>query len=270
MRKRMKGNIFVAVTIMVLLVLSGCKSRKEVSLTPGERGSAKEIYEKAKRYIKRDAERARVLFKEVMQLYPESVYARLGKIGIADSYFREKGSASLIMAAAEYQEYVNLYPNSPDAPYAKFQVGMCYLRQMKSPGRDQTNTINALKYFENMVKQFPDTKEAEEAKKHIAKARQYLASHYFSIGVANYRLKAYKGAIARFKQVIDNYPEFDKNDKLFYYTGKTYFAMRDYDSALSFFQRVINSYPRSRYVKKSQKMIKKINRLQSLSKSDKK
>ena len=76
-----------------------------------------------------------------MQLYPDSVYASKAKLGIADSYFRDKDSASLIMAAAEYQEYVNLYPYSPDAVYAKHQIGMCYFKQMKKPERDQPNTF---------------------------------------------------------------------------------------------------------------------------------
>lgn len=254
----MKKNVLI-ISIVFLLAISGCKSKKSIDVTPGS--TAKEVYEQAKKYIKKDSEKARLLFKEVMQLYPTSVYARLGKIGIADSYFKEKGSASLIMASAEYQDYVNLYPQSPDAAYASYQVGNCYLRQMKKPGRDQTNTHNALKYLENMVQQFPDTKEAKEAKEKIKKCRNYLASHYSRIGVANYNLKAYKGAVERFKQVIDNYPEYKKNDKTFFFTGKTYFAMKEYDSALSFFQRVINSYPKSKYVKKSQKMIKKTNKL---------
>ena len=50
-------------------------------------------------------------------------------------------------------------------------------------------------------------------------------------------MKSLPGAIARFKQVMDEYPDFAANDKLFYYTGLTYAAMMDYDSALSFFQR---------------------------------
>ncbi|MCI0470442.1 MAG: tetratricopeptide repeat protein [Candidatus Aminicenantes bacterium] len=253
----MKKNAFIIV-VVILLAISGCKSKKEIAVTPG--GTAKDVYEQAKKYVKKDPEKARVLFKEVMQLYPTSVYAGLAKIGIADSYYKDKDAASLILAAAEYQEFVNLYPQSPDAAYASYQIGMSYYRQIKRPGRDQTNTASALKYFELTVQQFPDTKEAEEAKKNIARTRDHLADHNFRIGLANYRLKAYKGAIDRFKEVIDNYPEFSGNDKTFFYTGITYFAMKDYDSAISFFQGVINNYPKSKYLKKAQKMIEKANK----------
>jgi outer membrane protein assembly factor BamD len=213
------------------------------------------------KYMTKDPEKARLLFKEIGQLYPDSIYANKAKLGIGDSYFKERDSASLVMAAAEYQEYVNLYPYSPDAVYAKLQVGQCYYKQIKKPERDQTNTFAAIKYFEELIQQYPGTPEADEAKKKIDECRQNLARHYFLIGYYNYLMKSYAGSIARFKQVMDEYPDFKFNDKLFYYTGRTYQAMQDYDSALSFFQRVIGSYAKSKYAKKAQRQIKKLARL---------
>ncbi len=260
MKKRL---IFIVVCIMAIsLIPGGCK-KKKATLTPQELGSDKEIYEKARAKIKRDAEKARLLFKEVMHLYPDSIYARRAKIGIADSYYRQKDSGSLIMAASEYQEYVNLYPNSPDAVYALYQVALCYTRQIKKPGRDQTNTHQAIKALENMIRQYPDTQEAAKAKVEIEKARQILAQHYFGIGRTNYKIKAFAGAVERFKQVIDDYPEFKENDKLFFYTGKSYLALGVYDTAISFFQKIVNSYPKSKYLKKTIPLIKKIAALQA-------
>lgn len=253
--------------LIVIFVFAGCSKKKDVKLSPDDLGSDKEIYEKAKKKIKRDPEKARVLFKEVMHLYPDSIYAMRAKIGIADSYFKQKDSGSSIMAASEYQEYVNLYPNSPDAVYAKYQIARCYLRQMRKPGRDQTNTLQAIKALENMIKQFPDTNEAKKAKMELSKARQFLATHYFKIGLTNFKLRAYKGAIDRFKQVIDDYPDFKVNDKLFFYTGKSYYEMRMYDSAISFFQKIVNSFPKSKFLKKSSQLIEEINRIQTTQKS---
>jgi outer membrane protein assembly factor BamD len=263
MRKKYTFSLLLIIALVLLMAVTGCSKKKKAALTPDELGTDKEIYQKAQKRIKRDPEKARLLFKEIMHLYPDSIYARRAKIGIADSYFKQKDSGSLIMAATEYQEYVNLYPNSPDAVYAMYQIAMCYNRQIKKPGRDQTNTHLAIKALESMIKQYPDTKEAEDAKQKMEKARQNLAFHYFNIGLSNYRLKAFKGAVVRFKQVIDDYPEFKNNDKLFYYAGKSYFAMRDYDSSVSFFQKIVNSYPKSKFLKKATQMIKEIVELQA-------
>lgn len=70
------------------------------------------------------------------------------------------------------------------------------------------------------------------------------------------------GAVNRFKQVIDDYPDFKYNDKLFYLTGRSYYAMRDYNSAMSFFQKIVNSYPQSKYLKKATEMMKEIAQIQ--------
>lgn len=259
---RKKLILIGAAAMMVVLITGACGKKKDISLSPEDMGSDKEIYEKAKKRIRSNPEKARLLFKEVMHLYPDSIYARLAKIGIADSYYRQKDAAAMVMAATEYQEYVNLYPNSPDAVYAKYRIAMCYLRQMKKAGRDQTNTYKAIKALESMIRQYPGTDEAEEAKKQLEKARQRLALHYFNIGRTNFKMKAYMGAVNRFKQVINDYPDFEYNDRLFYLTGKSYFAMRDYNSAMSFFQKIVNSYPQSKYLKKATEMMKEIAQIQ--------
>jgi len=260
METNMKKTVY-PLLLMLLVIAGGCRSKKGISIDPGEKGSDKKMYENALKYMGKDPEKSRLLFKEVGQLYPDSIYANKAKLGIGDSYFRERDSASLIMAAAEYQEYVNLYPYSPDAVYAKYQIALCYYQQMKKPERDQTNTFTAIKSFEGVIQQYPGTPESEEAKKKIDGCRQNLARHFYLIGYYNYLMKSFTGAIARFKQVMDEYPDFAANDKLFYYTGKTYTAMMDFDSALSFFQRVVGSHAKSKYAKKAQRQISKINRL---------
>ncbi|MCP4147990.1 MAG: outer membrane protein assembly factor BamD [bacterium] len=256
----------VILLTLVLIGFIGCK-KKKVELTPEEKGSAKTIYDKAKSRMKRAPQKARLLYKEIMHLYPDSTYTQRAKIGIADSYFKQKDSASLIMAAAEFQEYVSLYPNSPDAVYAKLQIAMCYFRQVRKPGRDQANTHTALKALEAMVKMYPGTVEATEATKMINKCRTNLAAHYYNIGVSNFRLKAYKGAVVRFKQVIDDYPNFYKNDRLFYYAGRSYYGLKNYDSAISFFQRIISDFPKSKLIKRANKMIIKINKAKATAKA---
>jgi outer membrane protein assembly factor BamD len=259
---RKKLILITTAAMMVILMTGACGKKKDISLTPEDMGTDKEIYEQAKRRMKSNPEKARLLFKEVMHLYPDSIYASRAKIGIADSYYRQKDAAALVMAATEYQEYVNLYPNSPDAVYAKYQIALCYIRQMKSAGRDQSNTYKAIQALENMIKQYPGTDEAEEAKKQLEEARNRLALHYFEIGRTNYKIKAYMGAVLRFKQVIDNYPDFKYNGRLFYLIGKCYYAMRDYNTALSFFQKIVNSYPQSKYMKKVTRLIKEISQIQ--------
>ncbi len=246
--------------LSLLLAAGGCRSKKTVAIDPGERGSDKMMYENALKHMTRNPEKARLLFKEVGQLYPDSIYANKAKLGIADSYFKERDPSSLVMAAAEYQDYVNLFPYSPDAVYAKYQIGLCYFKQVRKPGRDQTSTFRAIKAFEGVIEQYPATPEAGEAKKRIDECRQTLATHFYRIGYYNFLMKSHEGAIARFKQVMDEYPEFKGMDKLLYFTGRTYAAMGDGASAISFFQRVIASHADSKYARKAQRRVRSLMR----------
>lgn len=251
-------KLIVISLLFALIAITGCKGKKDMEIDPSGLGSDKAIYDRAQKLGRKDSERARLLYKEILQVYPDSIYARKAKIGIADSYFKQRDSASLMIAASEYQEFVNLYPNSPDSIYAKFRIGKCYEKQSKSAGRDQTNTRRAITAYESLQKMFPGTEESDKADELLKNLKQRLGQHYYGIGMANFRLKAYGGAINRFKEVIDNYPDFKKFEKLFYYTGKSYAMVRDYDSAISFFQKIINSYPKSKYIKGSKKYILKL------------
>ena len=80
--------------------------------------------------------------------------AQKAKINIADSYYNEKGESSLMLAVSEYEEFVGMYPNSPDAVYAKFQIGECFFRRMRKPGRDQDFTYRTIEAFEIMIRIF--------------------------------------------------------------------------------------------------------------------
>jgi len=256
----MKNRSFFLL-LVALLMVAGCRKKTEkINIDPMESGADKKLFDMAVNRIKKDPEKARLLFNQVMQIYPDSVYAVRSKLGLADSYFHEKDSASLIQAAAEYQEFVSLFPYSPDAIYAKFQVGMCYYQQARKPGRDQDNTFKAISGFEQMIQQYPDTPEAQQAKLYITKCRQTLGEHYFTIGYYNLVLGAVQGSLVRFKQVLDEYPDFAKNDQLFFYTGKAYMLSGEFDTAISFFQRVQGSFPKSKFAAKAPKMLKEVER----------
>ncbi len=240
--------------VLINLNFFACK-KDSLKSTPIETATAteSEYYEEGVALLKKNKEKGRLILKQVIQLYPTSVFAQKAKIAIADSYMKKNDPSALIMAISEYQEYLGLYPNSPDAIYAKYQIGMCYFHQMKKPGRDQTNTTAAIKAFESLIRQFPETREAEMAQKNIVKAKQTMAQHIFLIGRTNYLVKAYKGAISRFKEVMDQYPDYSKMDELIFLTAKSYKGTEDIDTARSFFQQLIDRYPESKFRKKATK-----------------
>lgn len=242
-----------------LILFAACgKDKVNTDPTGTTATSESEYYEEGITLLKKNKEKGRLVLKQVIQLYPTSVYAQKAKIAIADSYMKKNDPSSLIMAISEYQEYLGLYPNSPDAIYAKYQIGMCYFYQMKKPGRDQTNTMAAIKAFESLIRQYPETKEAEMAQQNITKAKHTAAEHVFLIGRTNYLIKAYKGAIARFKEVMDQYPDYKGMDELIYLTAESYSGSGDKDTARSFYQQLVDRSPEGKFGKKAKRKLEKL------------
>lgn len=251
----MMRRILPLLCICVLTFLA-CK-KDTLNTTPTESISENESYEKGVALLKKNTEKGRLLLKQIIQLYPTSIFAQKAKIAIADSYVKKSDPGSLLMAVSEYQEYLGLYPNSPDAIYAKYQIGMCYYYQMKKAGRDQTNTLAAIKAFESLIRQFPDTREAEAAQKNIAVAKQNVATHYFLIGRTNFIVKAYQGAINRFKDIMDQYPDYSGMDQVIFLTANSYAGIGDADTARSFYQQVVDRYAKSKFAKKALQELQK-------------
>ena len=80
--------------------------------------------------VKKDPEKARLYFRQVIDSFPKSFYAQQAKLAIADSYFKKGGEGNMILAASEYREFISLFPYSPSAPRAQYQIAMTYYKKM--------------------------------------------------------------------------------------------------------------------------------------------
>ena len=75
--------------------------------------------------------------------------AGLAKLGVGDTYLGEGTSQSLVLAIAEFREFLTFYPTNPRADYAQYKLALAHYRQMRAPQRDQTETRAALKELFN-------------------------------------------------------------------------------------------------------------------------
>ncbi len=143
-------------------------------------------------------------FEKLKDWYPFSKYAILAELKIADAHYCLKEYEEAIFA---YEEFENLHPNNEAISYVVYQIGLCYFEQISTPDRDQTSANKAKSTFNRLIKQFPQNRYAIKGKKFIKKCDKSLAEAVFGIGVHYYKNKHYKGALARFKEVISNYPD---------------------------------------------------------------
>jgi len=242
------------------MIGSGCRGKK-TEITPEMASSDESLFKLGEKFIKKDPEKARLYFRQVIDSFPKSFYAQQAKLAIADSYFRKGDEGSMILAASEYREFIHLYPFSPSAPYAQLQIAMTFFKKTLRPGRDQTKTTLALEEFRQVISSYPLSDEAKQAREKIQKCEEKLAEHTLHIGKVYYTMKAYKASTTRLIEILNNYPNYSRMDKAFFYLGDSYYRWKKTDQAIPYFTKVISDFPKSKYAKKAVKRMKEVEKI---------
>ena len=248
---------------LVLVALApGCK-KKTVALTPDLASSDEALYKLGEAEIKGDMEKGILYLRQVIDSFPKSFYAQRAKLLIADAYFRKGDESNMILAAAEYREFIRTYPYSPSAAYSQYQIAMTFYKKMLKPGRDPSKTIQSLAEFKKVIADYPASDQAKPAQERIKECEERLAAHGADIAISYHDRKAYRAAISRLTEVMSTYPEYSRLDRLYYYLGDCHFWLRQYDQAAPFFAKVVSDYSGQKLAKDASKKLAEIEKLKA-------
>ncbi|MGB8951309.1 MAG: outer membrane protein assembly factor BamD [Candidatus Aminicenantales bacterium] len=253
----MKKTLSITVSLLLILIISHCQSKK-LTVSPETSSSDEALFKLGQSYLKKDAERARLIMRQVIESFPKSFYAQRAKLAIADTYFAKKDEGNLILAAAEYKEFISLYPSSPSVAYAQYRIGLCFYEKASKPGRDQQKTRQALAEFKKIVTNYPLAEEVDLTREKIKECENRLAEHTFQIGYHYYRVRSYPAAISRLSEILTNFPEFSGMDKVYFYLGDSYNRGGKIEESIPYFTKIVSDYPKSKYAKKAQNCLKEI------------
>jgi outer membrane protein assembly factor BamD len=179
-------------------------------------------------------------------------------LAIGDTYFEQGDEGNLILAAAQYRSFLNLYPTSPSAPLAQYRVALCFYKNMLKAGRDQSKTEEALAELKKTVQLFPLSEEAKLAREKIQECENRLADHLFQIGDYYYRSNSFKAAVVRLNDILLKYPLYPKMDKVYFDLGDTFFRWGKHPEAVPYFTKLVTDYAQTDSGKKAQKRLKEI------------
>jgi len=232
------------------LTLSACgpRSRFEVP-APGEAGAEKFLIDRGQEALERRRWLdAREYFRRLIDTYPGSEFRRAAKVGLGDSYLGEGHADSLILAANEFREFLTFFPLAPNADYAQFRLAVCHMRQMLGPQRDQTATATALRELDAFIRNYPKSKYMAEVVAMRRQARDRLSEHEYQVGLSNYRIRVYNGAIARFEGLLTADPEFSRRDGVYYYLAESFMRLGRTAEAIQWYERLQKEFSESSYL----------------------
>ena len=185
----------------------------------------KALYDKAMDAVKRGRyDVARLDLQTLLNTYPDSQYMMRAKLGVADSWFKEGGTAALTQAEQEYKDFITFFPNAPEAAEAQMRVGDIYFRQMDKPDRDYANTTHAEEEYRLMIQQFPDSPLVPQAKQRLREVQETLASREADIAAFYATHANWSATIARYQTVVDTYPLYSHLDDVLVGLGDAYEA----------------------------------------------
>ena len=260
---RTKRTAAALVPLLVLLVLAAACGKKKVEIAPEMASSDEALYKLGEQIVKKDTEKGLLYLRQVIDSFPKSFYAQRAKLLIADAYFRKGDESSMILAAAEYREFIRSYPYSPSAAYAQYQIAMTSYKKMLKPGRDPSKTIQALADFKKVITDYPGSDQAKEAQEKIRDCEERLAGHNADIAVSYYQRRGYPAAISRLTEVMSDYPNYSGMDKVYFYLGDSHFMMRQYDQAVPFLTKVVTDYSGRKLAKTAASRLAEIEKLKA-------
>jgi outer membrane protein assembly factor BamD len=161
------------------------------------------IYNSAKdRLDRRDYKTAAALFDEVERQHPYSIWARRAQLMSAFSYYAARDHEKSIESA---RRFLAIHPGNKDAPYAHYLIGVNYYEQIEDVTRDQSSTRSALDSLGELIRRYPDTRFAADARVKTDLVRDHLAGKEMEIGRFYQRRAQWLASVSRFRTVVDEY-----------------------------------------------------------------
>jgi outer membrane protein assembly factor BamD len=190
----------IIATLGLSLMLAACSSNDAPEYV--ER-PVSELYNGAQDLLDaKEYQQAAEAFDEVERQHPYSVWATKATLMSAYAYYQDNKYDDAINAL---DRFISLHPANPDVPYAYYLKALSYYEQISDVGRDQQMTQHAMDALDDVIRRFPDSKYARDAKLKKDLTVDHLAGKEMDVGRYYQDRSEYLAAINRFKAVIENY-----------------------------------------------------------------
>jgi len=192
--------------LLIINVLTSCSEKQEkVSLIKEDNLEMQmiEAYnEGLKEFNSGDIFFAAKKFNEVELLYPQSIWASRSTLMAAYSYYSQLYFTDAII---ELERFLDKYKNHPNTDYAYYLLAICHYNQIVDEKKDLGEIVKAKQYFTLLIKEYPSTDFAEDAKFKLELVEEILASK--ELYLANYYLDREKWipALNRYKKIVNEY-----------------------------------------------------------------
>ncbi|MFW2829227.1 outer membrane protein assembly factor BamD [Sphingomonas sp. ID0503] len=189
--------------VAALAILAGCATGKNKADTTYVATDVDTLYSVAKSRLARGQYKtAAQVFDEVERQHPYSVWARRAQLMSAFSYYLARDYTASIESA---RRFLSIHPGNRDAPYAYYLIAIDYYLQISDVNRDQKVTLQAQDALGELIRRYPDTTYAADARVKLDLVHDHLAGKEMEVGRFYQRRGDWIASVVRFRKVTETY-----------------------------------------------------------------
>tara|TARA_R110000787_G_scaffold13803_4_gene42946 strand:- start:1144 stop:1956 length:813 start_codon:yes stop_codon:yes gene_type:complete len=185
--------------LVLCTALVACSSTEETYVEE----KVEPLYNKAVNLMEQGEYRAAAKeFEEVERQHPYSVWATKAQLMAAYSHYQANEYDDAVIGL---DRFISLHPGNRDIAYAYYLRALSYYERISDVGRDQLTTEQALNALTDVIRRFPNSRYARDARLKIDLTRDHLAGKEMEIGRFYLSRGHYPAAINRFRRVVETY-----------------------------------------------------------------
>ncbi|MCK5817658.1 MAG: outer membrane protein assembly factor BamD [Psychromonas sp.] len=204
----------IITSLFLVLLTTACSSKKsEKPKVPDK--PPRELFAQAQKELQAaNFEKATDVLEALDNRYPFGPYSQQVQLDLIYTYYKRDDSA---LALANIDRFMRLNPANPNLDYLYYIRGLAYLASDKQFfqnlfgvdrfNRDPGNALQAFKDFSHLIKYYPKSPYAKDARLRLIFIKNNLARYEISIAQWYMKRQAYIAAINRAKIVLNNYPD---------------------------------------------------------------
>jgi len=215
---RLTGKTRFLLILMLTLALGGCQSMGKLF---GDREAETEtlpvegMYASAKGSMNsKNYDRAGRYYQRLVSRFPYGAYSEQAQLELAYVQYRQSKTEE---ATSSIDRFIRTYPTHRHIDYAYYLKGLINfdrssglllrLARQDMSARDLGAPTQSLNDFADVVRRYPNSRYAPDARQRMIYLRNLLAQHELSVGLYYLRKDAYVAAANRGKYLLQTYPQ---------------------------------------------------------------
>ena len=202
--------VLTALALSLILGLNGCASQKKKE----DNRPPEEIYLDSQRALKKGNYTDAIEYLSSLQSrYPFGSYAQQAQLELIFAHYKKQEWEDAVIAA---DRFIKDYPNHRHIDYAYYMKGVCNyerslglleksLPRMSTGNSDPQFAKSAFDSFSLLVRRYPASEYAVDARQHMIFLRNRLAEHELASIDYYYRRGAYVAVIRRGEDLLSRY-----------------------------------------------------------------